>query len=127
MAMLESTARFGAAEVKVGTCQSGDAPRLVAFCAPVQLGECDLVAALWLATSNGVAVEELADDVNVRAWVADAIVNSGLSEIEDAYFEVGGLAPGADGYAWLQEIRAAVRRAFAPVLVSAGRALVGVA
>lgn len=126
MALPVSTARFGTGEVAVAfeIFQHGE----IAFCAPVQLSEVDLVAALWLATSHGVAAQELADPTEVRIWVADALVNSGLDAVNDARYEVARVVPGTEDHAWLQQIQGAVRRAFGPVLPGpARRTLVGVA
>lgn len=130
MTTMESTACFGADEVAVTfpTSQYGGAARSIAFYAPIQLSEDDLVAALWVATSNGSTVEELANLAAVRTWVADAIVNVGLEEIDEARHVVADLVPGTEDHAWLQEVQGAVRRAFSSVLPGpARRTLVGAA
>lgn len=128
MATMESMARFGAGEVAVTvpTSQYGDAPRTVAFCAPILLGESDLVAALWLA--ENLTADELTDLDCVRDLVTDAFVNDGLEAVDEARCEIADLAPGTAGYAWLLQLQAAVRTAFAPVLSApVGHALAGVA
>lgn len=131
MAGLVSTARFGAGELSVTFPTSqwyGDAPRTIAFCAPIQLNEADLVAALWVHAESDIKPDALTDLDNVRDLVADAIVNWGLVELGNARATLEDLVPGTVEHAWLQQVQAAVRAAFASVLAApAGRAFVGVA
>lgn len=112
--MAGMTARFGPMAVTFeGSLYDGRLPRVIEFAAPMQLGEADLVAAMWLATPNP---EDLVDPEFVREFVADTIVNSGLDEVDEARCEIAELVPGTAEYAWSQQIQAAVRRAFASVL-----------
>jgi hypothetical protein len=106
----------------------GPTERTIEFVAPVRLGEVDLVAALWRCTPEGLSADELANPQVVRELVVDTIVNAGLDEVDEARAQVADVVPGTGEHAWLQQLQAAVRRAFAPVLSApAGRALVGVA
>jgi hypothetical protein len=124
-----ATAQFGQLAVEFEACQAyGDATRTVAFCAPIQLSEVDLVAALWVHVEADVEPQALSDLGYVRDLVADAIVNWGLAELAEARIKLAGLVAGTAEHARSQRVRTAVRAAFAPVLAApAGRALVGVA
>lgn len=126
LSMRTGTARFGELSVGFGMSLYDQVPRTIAFCAPVQLCEGDLVAALWLATSNLADAAELADMCRVRELVTGAIVNVGLEEVNNARHEVADVVPGTDAHAWVLACEAAVHAAFAPALTDSA-ALAGVA
>lgn len=131
MAAVRTTARFGSLAVGVQTSQYGDVSRTIAFSVPIRFSEGDLVAALWM-HARSLTSAELADVDSVRELVADAIVNGGLDEIDQAREQLSGLAPGTAEHAWSLEIVDAVRRAFALAVPDtspgsgSGRALVAV-
>lgn len=117
-----ATADFGGMAVEFPTSQETQVQRTITFHTPIQLGEDDLVAALWrFSQMGGLDADELADPDAVREIAADQVVNAGLEEINEAHHRVCRIRPGSEDDAWLQEIRAAVRRAFAPVLPRGAR------
>lgn len=93
-----------------------ETPGAIAFACPVQLHEEDLVAALWRYARVGVEPDELEDLDYVREVVAELVVTAGLYQIQQTRRDMAELEPGSETYAWLQEIRDIVRRAFASVL-----------
>lgn len=117
--MAGMTARFGPTPVEFeGTLYDGQITRTISFAAPMELGEADLVAALWLATCEGglTAEDMAADPLLVRQLATEAIVNDGLDQVHDARVTVAGLPPDSVEHAWAQQLVAAVRGAFASVL-----------
>jgi hypothetical protein len=111
-----ATAHFGPMAVQFQTAQYEPEPRTVAFAAPVRVSEEELVAAVFRCAEVGLAAEDLADLDYVRELVSDQFVNGGLDEINEARVRAGNLTPGSWWHGYLQEIRQAVRLAFAPVL-----------
>jgi len=111
-----TTATFGPVAVSTRTAQYDDSPRTVAFAAPLQLTEEELVAALFRVAEVGLEADDLGDLAYVRECVADQIINAGLDEINESLVRLRNLPAGSEMCEFVPALRAAVREAFASAL-----------